>query len=52
MLEGLIDDITAVKSPWGVILLILNIIWPGIGSIINGLMNERCHGTTVIVGIL
>mmetsp|Transcript_2310 Transcript_2310/g.1653 ORF Transcript_2310/g.1653 Transcript_2310/m.1653 type:complete len:80 (+) Transcript_2310:20-259(+) len=53
MLDGLIADINAVDNPWGIILFIVNIFLPGIGSIINSLMGgDGVHTTTLIVGIV
>ena len=52
MFEDLIADIVPPKAPWGAILLIINILWPGLGTIINSLMGENLHGTTLIVGLI
>jgi uncharacterized membrane protein (DUF485 family) len=52
VLEKQIADINHVKAPMGIILLILNIIIPGVGTFINGLMGDKIHLTTVIIGIL
>lgn len=50
--EQLTDHIAPVKSPWGLIQLILNIIFPGTGTILNSCMATKFNATTFIVGIL
>jgi len=52
MCDRLIDDIVSVRSPWGIVLLILNIVWPGLGTIINSAMGSKCRATTALVGVI
>ncbi len=52
MCDPLTSDIVSVGAPWGVVLLIVNIFFPGIGTIINALMGSKCHVTIFIVGVL
>lgn len=52
MCEPLTSDLVAVDSPWGIILMIVNIFFPGIGTIINSFMGSKVRVTTLIVGIL
>ena len=52
MCEPLTLDIVKVDDSWGIVLLIVNIFFPGIGTIINSLMGDKVHVTTLIVGIL
>ena len=51
MLEGLQADLNSVSSPWGIVLLILNIVWPGLGTIINSFMGDKVHCTSLLVGV-
>ncbi len=46
------EEIAAVKAPWPLIMLVLNVVLPGIGTIFNSFMGERFNVTTFIVGIL
>lgn len=52
MFGELIQEIAPVNPPYGVILLIINIIWPGMGTIINSFMGEQFNGTTLVVGLI
>ena len=38
------------RSPWGIVCLILNIVFSGVGSIIAGVMGK--HNQTLIIGII
>ena len=46
------DELTPMKSPMGVILFIVNIILPGIGTIINSFMGSKFNSTNCIVGLV
>ena len=52
------DDLTKttvkkVGKPAHLILFILNIIWPGLGTILAGVIGESgCHPMTILVGVL
>ena len=50
--ESLTEDLVQVNSPWGLVLLLLNIFIPGLGTIINSCMGDKWHVTTFIVGLL
>ena len=50
--DKLTADIVSVPAPWGIVLLIINVLLPGIGSIINSLMADKVRVTTLVVGIL
>ena len=52
MCEGLKSEIVPVQPPMGIVLLILNILIPGLGTFINAFMGENCNATTAIVGVL
>ena len=42
-----------VAKPLHLILFVINILFPGFGTIISGIIGESgCHGQTIIVGIV
>ena len=52
MCTGIIDEIQPVKAPWPLIMLVLNIIIPGTGTMMNACMGERFSCTSILVGLL
>lgn len=50
--ESLTSEVQAVASPWPIVLLLLNIFFPGLGTILNSCMGLKFNATTCIVGIL
>ena len=50
--DNLVDDIAPVKSSVAILLLLLNIFIPGLGTIVNSFFGGKCRATTFIVGLL
>ena len=46
------SDLVTVKAPMGLVLMLVNIFLPGIGTMINACMGSSFRATTFIVGIL
>ncbi len=51
MCHGLKEEIAPVGSCCGCMLLLLNIFFPGFGTMINSCLGHHCSGTTFLVGI-
>ena len=53
MCQGLIDDINPLPAPWGLVLFIVNIFLPGVGTMINSFVDPRgVKWGNLIAGIL
>ncbi len=46
------ESIVPVKDPLHIVLLILNILLPGIGTIANGCMGSSISGCQIVIGLL
>lgn len=50
--DALIFHIQPVKAPWPFFILIVNLLLPGVGTMINSLLGMKFNATTFFVGIL
>ena len=50
--DSLKDHISPVQSPWSLVQLVLNIVFPGTGTLLNSCMAPKFNATTFIVGVL
>ena len=46
------NDLVPVQAPMGIVLFIVNIFLPGIGTIINSFMSSSLRSDTLLVGLL
>ena len=51
-LDDLAKELAPVKSPMHIVLLILNIIWSGLGTMINSCMGSKFNSTCFLVGLI
>ncbi len=50
--KGLQDDIASVDKTLALVLLILNIFLPGLGTIINSAMGPSCSIKQLVIGLV
>ena len=46
------NSVVKVKEPWGLVLFILNILMPGVGTIISSFLDTKFNGLTCLFGAL
>ena len=47
----LITNVPKVTSPWNVLLALLNVFFPGVGTFLSSLWGEPCSKTQALIGL-